>query len=320
MRAIAAVDVALWDIKAKLAGMPLYQLLGGASRRGVTVYGHANGANIDEAVEAVGRYIEMGYKAVRVQSGVPGLPVTYGVGRGTLSYEPAHPGAPEETVWNSRLYLDHAPKLFEAVRKAVGAGPSLLHDVHHRLTPIEAARLGQSLEPFDLFWMEDPTPAEDQAAFELIRQHTVTPIAVGEVFNTIWDAKHLIERRLIDYVRTTVLGAGGITHLRRIADFAGLHGVRTGCHGATDLSPITMGAALHFDLWVPNFGIQEYMRHSEEADAVFPHAYRFENGMLHPGDVPGHGVEIDETLAARYPYRPASLPIARLEDGTMWNW
>jgi L-alanine-DL-glutamate epimerase-like enolase superfamily enzyme len=99
--------------------------------------------------------------------------------------------------------------------------------------------------------------------------------------------------------------AGGITHLRRIADFAPLYQVRTGCHGATDLSPVCMGAALHFDLWVPNFGIQEYMRHSDETDAVFPHAYRFSDGYLHPGETPGHGVTIDETLAARYPYQRA---------------
>ena len=127
--------------------------------------------------------------------------------------------------------------------------------------------------------------------------------------------------QLIDYIRTTVVHAGGITHLRRIADLASLYQVRTGCHGATDLSPVCMGAALHFDLWVPNFGIQEYMRHTEETDAVFPHAYTFSQGMLYPGDVPGHGVDIDEKLAAKYPYKRAYLPVNRLQqDGTLWNW
>jgi mannonate dehydratase len=148
----------------------------------------------------------------------------------------------------------------------------------------------------------------------------VTPLAVGEVFNSIWDCKHLIENQLIDYIRTTIVHGGGITHLRRIADFAGLHQVRTGFHGATDLSPVTMGAALHFDTWVPNFGIQEYMFHSEEANAVFPHDYVFRDGRLHVGDTPGHGVSIDEKLAAKYPYAPKQLPVARLEDGTMWDW
>ena len=320
MRAIAAVDVALWDIKAKMAGMPLYDLLGGKSREGVMVYGHANGADLAQTVEAVGAYIDLGYKAIRAQSGVPGIAMAYGVGRGVLHYEPADAELPTETVWDTRKYLNFAPKLFEKLRETYGPEHRLLHDVHHRLTPIEAGRLGKSLEPFDLFWMEDCTPAENQEAFRLVRQHTTTPLAVGEIFNTVWDAKDLIQNQLIDYIRMTVVGSGGITHLRRVADFAAMYQVRTGCHGATDLSPVTMGAALHFDSWVPNFGIQEYMRHTDETDAVFPHAYSFADGFLHPGDAPGHGVDIDEKLAAKYPYKPAYLPVARLEDGTMWNW
>jgi mannonate dehydratase len=320
MAAIAAVDTALWDIKAKQAGLPLYQLLGGASRRGVMVYGHANGRNFEETVAEALRYQTMGYKAIRLQSGVPGLATTYGVSRDKLFYEPADAAIPTETIWSASKYLPTVPKLFEAARDALGFDVHLLHDVHHRLTPIEAARLGKDLEPYRPFWLEDPTPAENPAAFRLIREHTTTPLAVGEVFNSIWDAKPLIEEQLIDYIRTSVVHAGGITHLRRIASLADLYGVRTGCHGATDLSPVCMGAALHFDLSVPNFGIQEYMRHSAETDAVFPHAYSFKDGFLHPGEAPGHGVDLDETLAAKYPYRPASLPINRLEDGTMHNW
>ena len=321
MTAIAAVDTALWDIKAKAANMPLYQLLGGKSRTGVMVYGHANGRDIEHTVDEVHRYAEMGYKAIRAQSGVPGLNAVYGVGRGSMFYEPADADLPSEHDWSTEKYLDHAPKLFERLREKLGFDHHLLHDVHHRLTPIEAARLGKSLEPYRLFWMEDPTPAEAQDAFRLIRQHTVTPIAAGEIFNTVWDCKDLIQNQLIDYIRTTVVHAGGITHLRRIADLAAMYQVRTGCHGATDLSPVCMGAALHFDLWVPNFGIQEYMRHTEETDAVFPHSYTFADGMLHPGEAPGHGVNIDESLAAKYPYERAYLPVNRLAlDGTLWNW
>lgn len=321
MTAIAAVDTALWDIKAKAAGLPLYQLLGGKSRTGVMVYGHANGSDIASTVDEVLRYKEMGYRAIRAQSGVPGLNKVYGVSRDRMFYEPADANLPSEHDWSTERYLDHTPKLFEAVREAVGWDTHLLHDVHHRLTPIEAGRLGKSLEPYRLFWIEDATPAEDQEAFRLIRQHTVTPLAVGEIFSSIWDCKGLIEAQLIDYIRATVVHAGGITHLRRIADFASLYQVRTGCHGATDLSPVCMGAALHFDLWVPNFGVQEYMRHSDETDAVFPHAYTFADGMMYPGDVPGHGVTIDETLAAKYPYQRAYLPVNRLaHDGTLWHW
>ena len=320
MAAIGAVDTALWDIKAKQAGLPLYQILGGASRAGVMVYGHANGTTIEDTVAEAKRYQALGYKAVRLQSGVPGLASTYGVSRDKLFYEPADAAIPTENVWSTAKYLPTVPQLFEAAREALGPDIHLLHDVHHRLTPIEAGRLGKDLEPYRPFWLEDLTPAENQAAFRLIRQHTTTPLAVGEVFNSIWDAKQLIEEQLIDYIRTTVVHAGGITHLRRIASLAELYNVRTGSHGATDLSPVCMGAALHFDLWVPNFGIQEYMRHTAETDAVFPHAYSFVDGELHPGEAPGHGVEIDEALAAQYPYRPASLPINRLEDGTMYNW
>src|SRR5207342_1021754 len=148
------------------------------------------------------------------------------------------------------------------------------------------------------------TPAENQAAFRLIRQHTVTPIAVGEIFNTIYDCQTLITEQLIDFIRTTVVHAGGITHLRRIAQLAELYQVRTGSHGATDLSPVCMGAALNFDLSVHNFGIQEYMPHTAETDAVFPHAYKLNGGALHPGEAPGLGVDLNEELAARYPYEP----------------
>jgi mannonate dehydratase len=320
MSAIAAVDMALWDIKAKVAGLPLYQLLGGASRKGVMVYGHANGQSIDDTIAAARDYLALGYKAVRLQCGVPGLPSTYGVSKERMFYEPADADLPTENVWSSSKYLRVVPDLFAAARDALGWDVHLLHDVHHRLTPIEAARLGKDLEPYRPFWIEDPTPAENQDALRLIRQHTTTPIAIGEIFNSVWDAKQLIQEQLIDYIRATVVHAGGITHLRRIAGFADMFGVRTGCHGATDLSPIAMAAALHFDLSVPNFGIQEYMRHTDETDAVFPHAYSFKDGYLHPGEQPGLGVDINEGLAANYPYRRAYLPVNRLEDGTMHDW
>lgn len=319
MTAIAAVDVALWDILGKMAGLPIYQLLGGRSREGALVYGHANGRDIAETSDAVGRFIEQGFIAIRAQCGVPGIKKAYGISTGK-AYEPAESELPAETVWNTPKYLQVVPKLFEQLRADHGPDVELLHDVHHRLTPIEAARLARDLEPSRLFWLEDSTPAENQKSFELIRQHSVTPLAVGEVFNSIWDCKHLIENQLIDYIRTTIVHGGGITHIRRLADFAALHQVRTGFHGATDLSPVCMGAALHFDTWVPNFGIQEYMFHSDETDQVFPHDYVLRDGRLHVGDTPGHGVDIDEKLAAKYPYSPKQLPIARLEDGSMWDW
>jgi mannonate dehydratase len=320
MTSISAVDCALWDVMGKALGVPVYQLLGGRSRDDVMVYGHANGIDIEDTVEAVKEYIKLGYKAVRVQSGIPGLKGVYGIGRGKLNYEPAERGRVPEFEWSTEKYLSYAPQLFARVRAEVGPDVHLLHDVHHRLTPIEAARLGKELEPHHLFWMEDPTPGELQDSLRLIRQHTTTPIAIGEVFNTIHDCEALLRGQLIDYIRTTVVHAGGLSHLRKIAHVAELYSVRTGCHGATDMSPVCLAASLHFDLAIHNFGIQEYMRHSDDTDRVFPHAYSFANGALHPGERPGLGVDIDEALAAKYPYERAYLPINRKLDGTVHSW
>ena len=320
MTAIAAVDMALWDILGKTLETPVYQLLGGASRDAVMVYGHANGSTEGETVKAVQEYMGLGYKAVRAQCAIPGVLHAYGVGRGTLYYEPAQKGMPLESVWSTERYLDFVPPLFDRLRREVGFEVHLLHDVHHRLTPIEAARLGSDLEPHRMFWMEDPTPAEDQSAFRLIRSHTTTPIAVGEVLNSIWDCQQLITERLIDYIRTSVSHAGGITHLRRIFALADLYGVRSGSHGPGDVSPIAMAAALHVDLSIPNFGIQEYMGHREPISDVFGTAYTFRDGYMHPGDQPGLGVTFDEKAAARYPYDPKYLPINRRRDGSMHDW
>ena len=320
MSAISAVDTALWDLKAKSLNAPLYQLLGGASREAVLVYGHASGDDIEKTVEAVAHYKKLGYKAIRAQSGIPGLAGTYGVGRGGMYYEPAEPGLAPENQWSSEHYLNFIPQLFARLRKEFGSELHLLHDVHHRLTPIEAGRLGRSLEPYHLFWIEDPTPAELQEGFRLIRQHTTTPIAVGEVFNTIFDCQLLIQEQLIDYIRNAVVHSGGISHLRKIAHLGELYHVRTACHGATDLSPVCLAAALHFDLSVHNFGIQEYMHHSPETERVFPHAYTFSQGMMYPGDAPGLGVDFDEALAAQHPYQRACLPVNRKLDGTVHSW
>ena len=320
MSAIAAVDVALWDIKGKALNTPVYNLLGGASRQGVLVYTHANGADVAQTVDSVQQHMAEGYLAIRAQSGIPGTSGTYGVPKAGKPYEPAERGLPSESLWDTPKYLRFAPKLFEAVRNAVGEDLHLLHDVHHRLTPIEAARLGKSLEPYDLFWMEDPTPAELQESFAVIRQHTTTPIATGEVFSSFHDCIDLIRNGWIDYIRMTIVHGGDITALKKAADFAAVYNVKTGFHGATDLSPVTMAAALHFGLAIHNFGIQEHMPHTALTDEVFPHGYKFEAGYMHPGERPGLGVEFNEALAAKYPYQRAYLPVARKLDGTLTDW
>ena len=322
MTAIAAVDVALWDIKGKVAGLPVYELLGGAAREGVMVYCHASGLTLDELSQDFQDHLDQGYLAIRAQAAIPGLEKTYGIAPtdGKI-YEPASGNVPQEDTWETSAYLDFAPQMMAHLRDRVrlrGAPAA------RRPPPADArsrpAGSGAALEPYRMFWIEDPTPAEDQAAFRLIRQHTTTPIAVGEVFNSIWDCQQLITERLIDYIRTSVSHAGGITHLQRIFALADLYGVRSGSHGPGDLSPIAHAAALHVDLTIPNFGIQEYMGHREEAREVFGTAYTFRDGYMHPGDQPGLGVTFDEEAAARYPYDPKYLPVNRRRDGSVHDW
>lgn len=213
MAAIAAVDVALWDIKAKAAGLPLYQLLGGASRDRVGTYGHANGRDIPELLDSVRARLAEGYPAVRVQSGIPGLKAVYGVSSTADDGSPVlHQQArPLVEDWDTDAYLRHMPDVLEAVRAEFGPELPLLHDAHHRLTPVQAARLGKELEPYHLFWLEDCTPAENQEALRTVRRHTTTPLAVGEVFNTVYDYQGLITEQLIDYVRSAVTHFGGVT-------------------------------------------------------------------------------------------------------------
>ena len=321
MAAISAVDVALWDIKGKVAGLPVYQLLGGACRDGCRAYAHASGRDVPELLESVAAELERGYRAVRAQVGVPELRSVYGVAPERGAYEPAGRGArPLEESWDAAAYLRHVPSVFAQLRAQFGPEPALLHDVHHRLTPQQAARLGRGLEPYDLFWLEDVTRAENPDALRFVRERTVTPLAVGEVFNTIWDCRTILVDRLVDFIRVKPSHAGGISHVRRIFALAELSQIRSGCHGATDISPVGMAASLHVGLAIPNFGIQEHHRHEPLVDEVFPHAYRFADGNLHPGDEPGLGVSLDEALAARHPYVAAYLPVNRLADGTMHDW
>ena len=326
MAAIAAVDMALWDIKGKAAQMPVYQLLGGASRDGLMAYGHASGTSLPALFDSIREHQEQGYRSIRVQTGVPGLKAIYGIAAQSTSgerydHEPAQRGAyPAEEDWDTRAYLRHLPTVFEAVRNEFGPDLPLLHDGHHRMTPIQAAKLGKSLEPYDLFWLEDCTPAENQEALRLVRQHTTTPLAIGEIFNTVWDFQALIKEQLIDYVRAASTHFGGISPLRKVMDYAAQYQVKSGFHGPTDISPVGLAAQMHVGLAIHNFGIQEYMQHGAKTNAVFQQSFTFTDGYLHPGDLPGLGVELDVDEAGKYPYEVAYLPYNRLADGTVHDW
>jgi mannonate dehydratase len=321
MAAIGAVDVALWDIKGKSVGLPVYQLLGGAVRDRILAYTHATGWDVPALLDAVDGKRALGFEAVRAQSGVPGLDSVYGVFKDGAGYEPASRGAaPVEETWDTDAYLNHVPSVLQAVRAHVGPEVKLLHDAHHRLTPQQAARLAKSVEDVDLFWLEDVTPAENQDALRLVRQHSTTPLAIGEVFNTIWDCQHLITEQLIDFVRVAIVHAGGISHVRKIFALAEVYQIRGGPHGPSDVSPITLGASLHLGMATPNFGIQEYMGYDPLVSEVFPHSWSFTDGYLTPGDAPGIGVDMDEKLASKFSYERAYLPVARRRDGSMTDW
>ena len=325
MAAIGAIDMALWDLKGKIAGLPVYQLLGGKSRESALVYAHATGPDLDQLLDTIAHYQSQGYKAIRVQCGVPGMPTeSYGVagkGEDSRHFLTHFDSLPKEEIWDSGKYLRYMPTVFERIRDRFGPELKLLHDVHHRLLPREAAAFGKEIEQYDLFWLEDPTPAEDQSALRLIRQHTTVPIAIGEVFNSVWDCKQLIEDELIDFIRIAVTYGGGITPVRRIVDLAALHHVRTGFHGAPSHSPISMAAQGHLNLWAPNFGIQEYLvLGTPECDALFPSEHRYDKGAFYVSDTPGLGVDFDETEAGRYSYERSYHPVVRLEDGTLWNY
>lgn len=326
MAAFGAIDMALWDIKGKLAHLPVYQLFGGKSRHGALCYAHATGSDIDDLMDSIAHFVEQGYKAVRVQCGIPGMPsASYAVPENkgdSKNYMTDFSGVrPKLEVWDTDRYMRFMPTALEQIRERFGPELKILHDVHHRLLPREAAQFARSVEPVNLFWLEDPTPAEDQNALQLVRQHSTVPIAIGEVFNSIWECNKLIEQELIDFIRVAATYAGGITHTKRIVELAALHHVRTGFHGAPSHSPICMAAHAHLNAWAPNFGIQEYLvLGTAECDALFPSTHKMEEGLFYVSDAPGLGVDFDEKESERYSYKPGSHPVVRLEDGTLWNY
>ena len=324
--AISGIDMALWDIKGKLAGMPLYQLFGGKVREGVPVYRHVDGKDIEEICENICRFREMGITHLRCQCG--------GYGGEAYGYTPATAprGAHDGIYLDSAKYVRDTVKLFEQIRSRIGFDMELIDDVHERISPPEAVKLAKELEPFSLFFLEDPVPLEQTGWLRNLRRQSSIPIAQGELFNNPAEWKNLIAEQLIDFIRVHISQIGGITPARKLQIFAEQFGVRTAWHGPGDMSPVAHAANIHIDLAAANFGVQEWSGieppnfviqdlkgpHGALLE-VFPGLPEFENGYVYANEKPGLGVDIIEEEAAKYPCENTVTiwTQTRLRDGAL---
>lgn len=324
MTALAGIDLALWDIKGKRAGLPVYSLLGGKTREGALAYVHCSGLDFHQVEENVRARIEQGFKVIRAQVAIPGNIGTYGTEGGHAVHADSGWGdggpLPDLERWEPAPYLRTVPRLFEHLRAALGDEIELLHDVHERLNPIQAAQLAKALEPYRLFFLEDPLRPEHKESFRIIRRQTTTPLAMGELFHSRWDALPLISEQLIDFIRCDIAHIGGLTEARKIAALAETFNVQTAWHGPPDIAPITHAANVHLDMAIPNFGVQELTVFPEVTQAVIPGGPVLEDGRLVVSDKPGLGTDVDEAAAARYPYQRSYLPTVRRADGSVHDW
>ena len=325
--ALSGVDQALWDIKGKRARMPVYQLLGGKCRFAVDLYAHASGASFQEVEDSARRWMEQGYRHVRVQVAIPGQ-ATYGArgadgaGQAAATDAPPPVGRPRSGVFDPEPYVRTVPKLFEHLRAKLGDEVELLHDVHERITPTQAIALCRELERYRLFFLEDPLAPEDIGYFRILRQQSTTPLAMGELFNSPHEFTGLITERLIDYIRIHVSQIGGLTPARKVASLAEWFNVRTAWHGPGDVSPIGHCANLALDLACYNFGIQEQTVFPKETQEVFPGCPQIRDGYFWANEAPGWGMDLNEALAAKFPPK-ADTPFdyswgsTRKRDGTI---
>ena len=311
MAALAAIDFALWDIKGKQAGLPVYQLLGGKARDGVMCYSHAHGRDAIETEDSARQLIEKGFKVVRCQVG------DYGGAGNIAELPPLTPGTPKTKVYEPTPYLLSIPRLFAHLRDKLGLEIELFHDVHEQLQPIEAARLAKELEPFRLFFLEDPLMPEHRESWPLLRAASTTPLAIGEILTSRWECLPLFVNHWIDFIRIKPLHVGGLTEARKIMILAEPYNVRSAFHGAADIGPIAQSASVSLQAVIPNFGVQEWMRYPEPAYEVVSGVCRMENGFVYPNETPGLGVDLDENKALQYPYQRAYMPIVRRSDGSM---
>ncbi|HMO56387.1 MAG TPA: enolase C-terminal domain-like protein [Roseiflexaceae bacterium] len=290
--AISGVDMALWDLKGKLANMPLYELFGGKCREAAALYRHADGATPAEVGESVLELKELGFHYIRCQMG------GYG-GRGHTLHTPA--GAQPGAYYDPYRYARSVPPMLEHIRSLVGFDIELLHDIHERLPPALAIQLARAVEPYQLFFLEDPLAPEQVEWFRNLRRQTSTPIAMGELWVNQREWVPLVAEGLIDFTRAHISAIGGITPARKMAAFCEFYSVRTAWHGPGDVSPVGHAANLHLDLSSPNFGIQECYQFPDVVCEVFPGCPEIRDGFMYPNTKPGLGIDIDEQLAARFP-------------------
>ncbi len=314
--AVSAVEMALWDIKGRAAGLPCYQLWGGRSRGTAAVYVHANGDDPQQVLDNALAMWEQGFRHIRCQlGGYPGVEAG-AIGRTAGSFQDAGGTGSEFFVPGEKLR--RIPDLFATIREGLPEEAALLYDIHERLAPIDAIWLAKALEPYRLFFLEDALASEDIAYFRNLRSQCATPLAMGELFAHPLELQPLVEERLIDYVRMHVSTYGGITPALRAANVCATYGVRTAWHGPRDVSPIGMAANVHMDLHLENFGVQEWAFRSPEEEELFPGIPQVRDGVVDVEERPGWGIEMDEELAANYPCDDASSlrRVPRLEDGT----
>lgn len=311
--AIAGVDEALWDIKGKRTGMPLYSLLGGKCREGIAVYRHADGKSIEEVEECIERYLDEGYRYIRCHMG------TYGGNFDGKIQQIVRPDNAEEGAYfHPRMYMESVYKLFDRVRRDIGWKAELMHDVHERLSLAETLEFAREMEQYKLFFLEDCLPPEQAEFFKILRSHTTIPLAMGELFTNPNEWKAMVQNQWIDYIRVHLSDIGGLTPARKLAHFCEAYGVRTAWHGPNDLSPIGMAIQMHLDLNSHNFGIQEFSGFSDAEQEVFPGCPAVRAGYAYVSDKPGTGVGFDEKAAGKYPATDMdhSWLYARLPDGT----
>jgi mannonate dehydratase len=310
--AISGVDQALWDIKGRQAGMPVYQLVGGKCREAADTYGHASGPDIDRCIASAKALMERGFRHVRVQVGVPGM-ASYGSGGAGAA--PRAKALHQGSVFNPAAQWRYSLKMLETARKQLGEEVELLHDIHERFSPNQGVQFCKAVEPLRMFFIEDPVSPEDIGYFRQIRQQCSTPIAMGELFNSPHEWTPLIGERLIDYIRIHVSQAGGFTPCRKIAAMSEIFGVRTAWHGPGDVSPVGHMANVTLDVTCYNFGIQEYSAFNENTRAVFSGVPEWKDGYVFPSEKPGWGIEVDEKAAAKFPYGGERGERGRLNGG-----